>query len=179
MINRIFWDIDETLIHTCLQDPGQEHISFAIGEDLNVYYTIVRPCAKKLIEFSRQIVGADKVHILTTSTREYAQKINELAGWGFKNEDIFAREDLAIHCRSVKTAYGGSHEEYDPHIYAHKDNVLIDNLMPRYNGRKIGFIGIWKSLDNYFEVRDYYGVNFPDDPFEEEVVEFIKTRNKE
>lgn len=177
MINRIYWDIDETLIHTEMRPPNQEHIILDL-DDGELYYTIVRPCAKDLIQFSRDLVGEDRVHILTTATRDYALEVNRLAGWGFKPEYIFAREDQANHRRGFSTAYGGYHFEVDPHIYAHKDNVLIDNLPRRENQVKIGFIGIGKTEDtNYLKIRDYYGVNFPDETFEEDVKAFLTAKH--
>lgn len=177
MINRIYFDADETLIHTTMRDPNQEHIVLALDDAM--YYTIVRPCAKTLIDFSRELVGADRVHILTTATRDYAREVNRLAGWGFKNEDIFSREDQANHTRRFSLAYGGTHEEYDPHIYAHKNNVIIDNLPPRQNSNKIEFIGISKTYqDNYLRINDYYGVEYADSNFEQEVKDFLIERNK-
>jgi hypothetical protein len=176
MINRIYWDIDETLIHTTMRPPNQEHIVLALN-DGGMYYTILRPCAKRLIEFSRELVGAARVHILTTATRDYAQEVNRLAGWGFKNDDIFAREDQASHSRNFPTAYGGYHSEIDPHIYAHKDNVLIDNLPRRENQVKIDFIGIGKTENtNYLKIDDYYGVEFSDSTFEQDVKNFLINR---
>jgi hypothetical protein len=178
MINRIFWDADETLIHTALRKPDQNHVSFALDDGM--YYTIIRPCSKALIDFSRELVGADRVHILTTATRDYAQEVNRLADWGFKNEDIFSREDLASHFRTFSTAYGGHHTECDPHIYAHKGNVIIDNLRPRENERKIAFIGINSNYEtNYLRINDYYGVEYADSNFEREVKDFLIERNKD
>ena len=181
MINKIFWDIDETLIHTSFHEPDQKHISFALEDDLSMYYTIIRPCSNRLIEFSRELVGADNVHILTTATRDYAQEVNRQAGWGFKNEDIFTREDLEYHTTKLAIAiYGGFNESTDPHIYAHKNNVLIDNLPPRENWRKVSFIGIPNNYHtNYLHVRDYYGVDYPDDLFEADVKKFLTQRSNE
>jgi hypothetical protein len=177
MINRIFWDIDETLIHTVLRKPDQDHVSFSLDDGM--YYTFIRPCSKALIDFSRELVGTDRVHILTTATRDYAREVNRLAGWGFKNEDIFSREDQAGHMRRFSLAYGKSHEECDPHIYAHKNNVIIDNLPPRQNFNKIEFIGIGNThQDNYLKINDYYGVEFADSTFEQDVKDFLIKRNK-
>jgi hypothetical protein len=165
MIKYLFHDIDETHIHSSTIEPNQDHISFEI--DGTTYYTIVRPCAKRLIEFSRELVGPENVFILTTSIREYAQKVNELALFGFRNDQILAREDINAH--HYETAYGGSvtvaHKLADP------NNVLIDNLPPQCNESKSSLIGIDGA--RYFHCRDYYGVNFPNDPFEEDVKEFL------
>jgi len=168
MINKIFWDIDETLIYTSLHPPEQEHIFFSIDED--IYYTIVRPCAKRLIEFSRELVGEENVFILTTSTREYATNVNRLALFGFKDVQIWPREDIQKHY--YPTAYGG--QGVIPHAFADPENILIDNLPPRYNDAKIGMIGIGQTYhERYFQCRDYYGIDFPNDPFENDVKKFL------
>lgn len=170
MINRIYWDIDETLIHTMMRPPEQKHISFSLEDGL--YYTMIRPCAKRLIEFSRELVGEDRVHILTAATRDYTLEINRQADWGFKAEDIFAREDMNKHTLSRSAIYGSFMYEVNPHIYAHKNNVLIDNLPARENDIKTSFIGI-DPRTNYLMVNDYYGVNNFEDDFIKEVKEFL------
>ena len=174
MINSIFFDLDECLIHTLLREPNQKHIRFALEEG-GIYFTVVRPCAKKLIACARDQLGVDKVFILTSATKQYACEINRLAEFGFDEDRILAREDLSNH--RFATAYGGSAVVASK--YAHIDNVLIDNLDARYNEDKISFLGIWKSIDtNYLQIRDYYGVNFADDPFEEDVLAFLDERRK-
>lgn len=176
MINKIFWDIDETLIHTLLDDPKQAHVKFSL-DDGNSYYTIIRPCSHELIRFSRELVGKENVHILTTATRDYAEKVNELAGWEFDPSDIFAREDQEANRVWVSTAYGGRYGSIIPHEYANPNNVLIDNLPRRQNEGKIEFIGIGKTQEtNYLKIDDYYGVDFPDDSFEKDVKEFLIER---
>jgi hypothetical protein len=179
MINKIFWDIDETLIHTTIRDPKQDHFKFTVKNDFSTYHTIVRPCSHDLIEFSRELVGAKNVHILTTSLRDYARKVNRLANWGFKNKDIFCREDLKENTVRIGGVYGCD-EITNPHAFADPNNVLIDNLRPRDNWRKVSFIGISSTYHtNYLDVKDYYGVNYPDDSFEEDVKEFLLKRFKE
>jgi hypothetical protein len=178
MINKIFWDIDETMIHTLMNDPNQQHLQFSLGDSLT-YHTIIRPCSHALIRYSRELVGKENVHILTTATRDYAEKVNELAGWGFDPKDIFAREDQAAARVWVTTAYGGGYNETTPHEYANPNNVLIDNLYPRENQGKIQFIGIVDTYKtNYLKIQDYYGVDFPEDPFEEEVKGFLSERHQ-
>jgi hypothetical protein len=174
MINKIFWDIDNCLIFTDLSDPEQDHFKFNLEKDPNTYYTIVRPCAKRLIELSRQLVGKDNVYILTTSTRKYAEKINELAYFEFDSDHILTRETLDNHW--VPTAYGGS--THIPHAtLANEHNLLIDNLPPRYNAGKTNLIGITGNYeDRYLQVRDYYGVDYADDSFEDDVREFLITK---
>jgi hypothetical protein len=159
-----------------MSDPEQENFSFILDDYYGTHYTIVRPCAKRVIDFARELVGAENVYILTIAIRPYALKINELAKWGFSEENIISREDIVNH--SYATAYGGS--ATSPHKTASINNVLIDNLPPRQNGTKIDFIGLGRNYqDNYLQVRDYYGVNFADDPFEENVKKFLNEKHKE
>lgn len=168
MIERIFFDLDECLLHSVYWEPDQDHLKIVL--DNEILYTMVRPCANALIEYARELVGNDKVYILTSSDKEYANEINRLAGFGFERDYILHRDILWDH--TVTTAYDGTSTL--PHSTAHKDNVLIDNLPMRYNENKIAFAGI--TSYNYYQVPEYYGVNFPDDPFEEDVKEFLSDR---
>ena len=172
MINKIFIDLDECMLHTLLRKPEQEHIRFTLENDLNTYYTIIRPCAQKLIDYARELVGKDNVYILTTSTNAYANTINEMTRWGFEGDHIIAREEINRHL--IPTAHGGR-AYIEKEGIAHEDNVLIDNLPYRENMGKVTLIGI--KGDRYLKVRDYYGVNGIDyDDFEEDVGEFLKEK---
>lgn len=174
MIKHLFFDLDQSIISTTFSPPEQTHLEFVLQYDGNPYYTIVRPCAKSLIEFSRNLIGEENVFILTAALKEYACQINKLAELGFKEENILAREDLEVH--AFPTAYGG--KSIVASKYAHVDNVLIDDLEPKYND-KVLFLGMWRSCEaNYFKVQPYYGVNFPNDKFEEEVKSFLAARHE-
>jgi hypothetical protein len=160
------------MLHTLLSDPDQEHIQFTIPDDPTTYYTIIRPCAQGLIDYARELVGKDNVYILTAATTDYANTINEKAGWGFDEEHIIAREEIQRHL--IPTAYGGS-AYVEKQGVAHKDNVLIDNLPYKQNMGKVNLIGILQ--DRYLKVDDYYGVNGTEwDTFEEDVKEFLKEK---
>lgn len=162
MIKRIFFDLDECLLHTSVgRDPGQECFKFMLVDDHRTYYTLFRPEALPLLAHARELVGNDNVYVLTTSTRDYAHVVTDAGKFGFENDHIFTREDLDAH--RWPTAYGGSTYGTCTKI-ADENNVLIDNLPPRENEKKSIFIGI-RELDRYIQVRDYWGVNFPDDPF--------------
>lgn len=172
MINAIFWDLDENLLHSLFptQDVrGQNYLSIEL-KDGEILYTIVRPCANKVIEYSRSLVGAENVYILTSAVREYALQINEKAGFRFTPDKVFAREDHA----PVRMGYGYS---YLTHPKWSKDNLLIDNLPYEVNQTKVNFIGNIPK-ENYLKTRDYYGVNFPGDPFEENIYKFLDERMK-
>ncbi len=171
MIAAVFWDLDECLIHTELFDPDQQHHKFLL-DDGKTYFSMFRPCARRVVDFSRDLVGSENVYVLTTSTTDYANEINIAANLGFRPEQIFAREDLRK--RSYRLAYGGS--GMMPHPLANRNNVLIDNLSVRDNPSKMDFIGITEN--RYCLVSNYFGVNFPDDTFEEDVKKFLIEANK-
>jgi hypothetical protein len=57
---------------------------------------------------------------------------------------------------------------------ADKDNVLIDNLPPRYNYNKMDMMGI--VTKNYYQTHEYYGNNLDEEDFVAGIKEFIKAR---
>lgn len=173
MINKIFFDIDETLIHSEYGLNDEVNFNF-VDKFGNTYYTYVRPCSNELIEYARNLVGAENVHILTAATLNYASQINEKAGWGFSEDDIFAREIMEKYSIQIPSLYGSS-TLVNPHPYAHQLNVLIDNLPSKYNNEKIDLMAI-NPRTNYLQVRDYMGDNSDDEAFREQVKEFLKTR---
>jgi len=172
MIKRIFWDIDETLIYTEINDPNQDHIHFILDDDPTGYFTIIRPCALALITFSRDLIGSENVYILTTATQDYALKVNELAGFRFDEDHILHRGTIENHKYSM--AYSG--EGILPHALASKQNCLIDNLPWNYNFHKMDLIGITK--DRYMTCDDYYGVNYIDESFENDCKTFLKDKHE-
>jgi len=170
---KIFWDIDETLIHsrTFKSSLYEENFKFKLMGQ--TYYTCVRPCSKGLIEFSRQLVGRDNVYILTAATARYAQHVNEKAGWGFAKNHILTRETMEKYSTRVVAMYGNGFTDVSPHPLADKSNVLIDNLPPRGNREKIALIGFIDPMTNYHEVVDYFGDDSTDKIFEADVKNFL------
>lgn len=170
MIKNIFFDIDETLIRSSYYKPGftDNYLKLTFVESRELY-TLIRPCADKIIQYARNLVGFENVYILTTSTREYAEQVNAGAGWNFDVASIFTREDLHDATQNAITI---------PHpTLAHPNNVIVDNLPKRYNSNKIAYIGI--SADRYFQVDDYCGADDQDFEqfFYEDVVEFLNNSN--
>jgi|694.fasta_scaffold04283_18 hypothetical protein len=175
MIKNIFWDIDECLMHTSFNaDFEGHHFMFTLDGDRHKYHTKVRPAAASLIEYSRELLGHENVYILTASTRDYASKISELAGWNFDDSHILTRETLQQH--EYPLAYGS--RTTLPHAtLSHAHNVLIDNLHPRHNIEKMRLIGIDSS--RYHHVQAYYGITYPDCTFEKDVKHFLNTLHNE
>ncbi len=176
MINNIYFDLDQCLLHSSVNvDPKQSCLvhNYNDWDDRkrkmvdNTYYTIIRPCAKGLFDFARGLIGEDRVYILTDSVLDYATTINNHAQFVDPTK-LLTREDIDRH--KVFGAYGGSN--ILQHSTADRNNVLVDNLPSRYNERKTSFLGIMDH-SRYLQVRDYWGVNFPDDPFEEDVKQFL------
>ena len=82
MIKRIFQDLDECILHTYANSmPPSEYVEFILSEDMHTYRTMIRPCAKRLFEYYNSVVGKENVYILTTATRDYAERLNQLGGF--------------------------------------------------------------------------------------------------
>ena len=173
MIKRIFQDLDECILHTLVNKMPHDHekyVEFVLGEDMHTYRTLIRPCAKTLFEYYNSIVGKENVYILTTATRDYAETLNQLGEFGLDNDHIYTREDIQQY--SISHGYGG--EGTLPMPIADKDNVLIDNLPPRYNCNKMDMMGI--VTKNYHQTPEYYGSNFHEQDFVDDIKKFIKQR---
>lgn len=177
MIKNVFFDLDECLAYTRMNtDPLIPCLKFSLSSYLYAgnYYTVVHPRSNFLIDYARKKVGYENVFILTAAVKEYASEINKLAEFGFAEENILSREIIEKH--SYSTTYNGSNTLPLKDI-AHTDNILIDNLLCKYNSSKMDLIGI--SSDRYLQVRSYYGLNQPNDDFEVKVREFVdKTYNE-
>ena len=173
MIKRIFQDLDECILHTMVNTmpyEGEKYVEFMLSEDMHTYRTLIRPCAKELFEYYNSIVGKENVYILTSATRDYAESLNRLGEFGLDNDHIYTREDIQQY--SISHGYGG--EGTLPMPIADKDNVLIDNLPPRYNCNKMDMMGI--VTKNYHQTPEYYGSNFHEQDFLDDIKEFIKQR---
>jgi hypothetical protein len=173
---KIFWDIDETLIHSRVVESKEYKPTIQFRLDHEVFYTNIRPCSKRLIEYSRTLVGEENVHILTAASFDYAKKISELAGWNFADDAIFARETMQKHSIRLQSLYGVD-RIVTPHAYAHRDNVLIDNLMASWNDEKTTLMGI-NPKTNYCKVEDYIGDDSDDEIFFDTVKHFLKEKAK-
>jgi hypothetical protein len=175
---KIFWDIDETLIHSRTYESKlyKHNIHFRLdcGEE---FFTCVRPCSKALIQYSRALVGEENVHILTAASFDYAREISRLAEWGFTDENIFSRETMEKYCIRLQSLYGVD-KVVNPHPYANKNNVLIDNLMPMWNDEKTTLMGI-NPKTHYLKVEDYMGDNSDEDIFADIAKHFLNERHKE
>lgn len=168
MINKIFWDNDECLISACQIFPDTEQFDFDVGirVEEDIFHIKINPYAWRLLEFSRKLVGAENVWMITTGTRDYAQAVIKACDFGFPANQILTREDI----------YGMiDHIRFDPEFvnpHKNKHNVLIDNLAPRCNEEKMMILGI--NSDNYCKVPDYYGIK--NETFEEIITEFLNER---
>lgn len=174
MLNKIFIDLDETLIFGDASLRNPPNCDFTVVLEHGCYDIRVRPSAHDVINLARSYVGVDNVYLLTIATREYATEVSIGANFGFTPDKIFSRED--INKTSFSTLYGGRHCGASGKI-AHCDNVLIDNLPARENEKKMIYIGI--KPDRYLNITPYYGTNFKDDDFYVSVEEFLLQKSKE
>ncbi len=168
MINKIFWDNDECLINAFSYEDEKCDFDVAFKVEDSVYYIKINPYAWKMLEFSRNLVGAENVWMITTGTRDYAENVVNVCDFGFPSNQILAREDINHLLPSIK---------FDPEFinpYKNKNNVLIDNLTPRHNEEKMSILGI--DVGNYCKVPDYYGV--ANEKFEEIITDFLNERTR-
>ena len=169
MIKRIFQDLDECILHTLVNsipNEGEKYVEFVLGEDLHVFRSTVRPCAKSLFEYYNSIVGKENVYILTSASRDYAKCLNSLCEFGLDDDHIYAKEDVDKHL----LVYGPD-AVFD---IADQDNVLIDNLHWRYNAIKTNLIGI--KDDRYYQTKDYYGIDESNGCFFDDIKSFIEKK---
>lgn len=122
----VFVDLDETLIHTLsvfFEDPpAKDSKKVKIGE--HNYDVVLRQGALYFLEILR---NSGEVYMLTAATEDYAFAMNKAFKLGFKEEQIYSREDISSSIASSKHFGKGK-------VY------LFDNL-PRFeNGTKIRFL---------------------------------------
>jgi hypothetical protein len=168
---KLFWDIDETLIHSRAYINEKYKHTFIVDVYGELYYTCVRPCAKQVIDYSREVFGADNVYILTAATESYAQSVNRQAAWNFPEDHIIGRETTNRYSIKIPSLYG-SDILVTEHPLANKNNLLIDNLRPEWNIEKTSLMLI-NPQKNYLTVGDYYGNNLDDDIFRDTVIHFM------
>ncbi len=170
MINCVFWDLDETLIHSMTESNDGNydftiHLDNGVWSSVDTYYVKVRRDSKDVIDYSRKLVGHKNVFILTAATYDYALSICNKADFGFKEDQIISREHIRQFVKPQESKY------------RNKNNVLIDNL-PVYDNRdKLSVIGI--RGDRYLKIEDYYGVDFSNELFKEDCKEFLDSVHRE
>jgi hypothetical protein len=120
-INTIHLDLDEMLISGkfCASDnTAQKKIkacsqfeSFTFNTASDLYVVFIRPGAKEFVNWCRDQVGKENLYILTSSTEDYAQRVNKGAKFNIEPNNIFSRE---FHNNPVEALKD-------------KNNILIDN----------------------------------------------------
>jgi NLI interacting factor-like phosphatase len=180
LIPKIFIDLDDTLIHSI-------YINRSIGlSSRTLVETKASPKGKKekyashLRETSYDLLSfcRDKAQtlLLTTATKDYAIKHNEVFNLGFKDKEIISREDYLI---EASTAYGGKTTMVAA-VKKHPKSLLIDNLSPEeeHAKNKMLFLGI--KEDQYIQIREYFGGKDPDvflrelESIKEKITNFLK-----
>src|SRR5262252_2219137 len=143
-MRKIYIDLDETLIHARVAGPRPPGKRRRLAFGLEVYDVALRPCAHYLLGRLREIGG---VSLLTTSQRDYAEKINETFGLGF--EQLYCREDIFVFRPFV---------DLKAEAVAPK-SVLIDDLSPTETlaRLKMKFLGI--NRRSHIQIRGFHGTD--------------------
>lgn len=155
------WDLDQAIIHSLYTDKSPEEVEdrggsfdyyFNVGTERNLecYYGYIRTAAIEAIQKARDILGVNRVQILTAASADYAHLINEQCGLGFKSEHIHSREDWA-----------SGRFEWRPtwKYFNNAMHVLIDNQHYCEGNAtgKMKYLGI--SSARYVKVREFNGIN--------------------
>jgi hypothetical protein len=199
MIDNIFWDIDETLIHSYYKNENNAKaynqtptFEFSLAD--GSYCTFIRDNADEVVEYSRSVVGKDNVFILTRATHDYALEINKNTGWDFSEKNIIARENIYLHNRIMRGFRSGWHLDADHNLteieldssktskfienLKNFENILIDDLAYPFNEEKYSLLGI--EREQYLKIEGFYGININsvNQNFEKMVKEFIDNHTK-
>lgn len=167
MIHKIFFDLDETLVHTEFDEhPGHDCVVHIDADGLGpVYFTTINKEAYALIEYANALVGNENVYILTAAGKDYASRINKEANFGILEENIFGYSDIKMN--TIPSFAWNCHYVIANEKIANPNNILIDNLEIRYNESKCSYIGI--RPDRYIEVKDFNSTDFEDYSYLEQV----------
>lgn len=168
----IFFDLDETLIHTVLGSKlCDTQVQTFVEPDGYQYWTFPRYQASPVVDYARETFGAENVYILTIGTYDYACAVNDAMNLGFEHDHIWARGDLE-HSASIGYMCNKSISVRD-----HR-NILIDNREYAHNMIKVNFLRM--SHRDYFECVDFQldmlalPLNQERDVFGEEVSYFLR-----
>lgn len=116
---KIFFDLDDTLIHSIHGGNNRNRIYRRFVGD-GSYGSIVRPTAYELLSFARFIDPSPAM--ITTATRDWADEWNETFDFGFT--EIYSREDFM---NTVSADYGRSYSIWNGKCLNINDFVIIDN----------------------------------------------------
>ena len=164
----IFVDLDETLIHANYSGTGDPRKAMARSQyefiklDDEWYKALLRPSASAILELCRS--KGYKVCMLTMAIESYAREWNKTYNFGFKDDEIYAREDL--YSGSLMLSHFPDGKTY-----------LIDNLVKETNTIKLNFLRpiSEKGITNYYRITDFYGREDPEIAKKElaEISEFL------
>lgn len=168
----IFFDMDETLLHTMpvyndeeyewlwndLREEYRLSGKLVLGEH-ETYLSALRPSAERLIKTAVDLVGYDNVHILTFGTNDYARLV--LDRLELKFSKIFGREDIkGIHPDFVEAnCILIDNESYSYHSSIQDTNklVFLNGLSPfKYVKIRPFMANIYKSdSEEYLSELEY------------------------
>ncbi len=122
------------------------HIQFDWDEQ---YISFLRPWARELVEFSKNLVGEENVFILSTGIIDYVKEVNSRHNLGVLDQNIYGREDI----KATEKAHDFAHP-----AFIGKNCILIDNENYEYHtdGRnnKVSFLDNLPK-NKFIEVPDF------------------------
>ena len=160
--NNLFWDLDETLVHT-LVASNEKHADELIdlygehwaGTKINIrhdgwYVTFLRKSTKRLLEFSRELLGPENVYMLSHGSNDYIAWVNVRVGLGFDpNTNLFGREDVfwLDTCPKFKDHFNVliDNENYLYHSCGDRGKVKFLNNIPEEQFIQIPQFTVWSE----------------------------------
>lgn len=184
----IFFDLDECLLHTTfLGEKPLDHpeldvsgksgrIVFSLTSGVTegmkeIYRASLRDGVLDILSATRELYPENgAIRVLTTSTSEYAGRLNEIFRLGFEPDHIHHRNDISGLAILDRITTGP------------RPTYLIDNLFIQDNHTKLSYLRPIIDGDlNYHRVREYW--RSPDDDFTEHeirrILNFISDKEDE
>ncbi len=161
-INRLFWDMDETLVHSFYADSEkhanqllEQHgeywkaVKFHIRHD-GWYVSYLRNISMRLLEFSRELLGEDNVILLSRGDIDYVRWTNVQIGLGFDpNVGIYGHQDIEWEDTNprFKDTFNVliDNENYAYHCVGNRNKVKYLNNIPEEQFIQIDEFNIWKD----------------------------------
>ena len=161
MNNKLFFDLEETLVSTTINNEVESDLLISYGKKMRAY-TNIRPGAVEAIERSIRSVGFFDVHLITESYKDYVSELCRLGKLSFYQRNIIS---------DVKRVMDLGDDVNE------SNNYLVSSRDFDPSDRKCRLLGI-KDEDSYLKVKPYLSGD-DDSCFLESVVNQISKINSD
>lgn len=142
-LTHIFFDLDETLVHTRLRDEANSFPAPPTTECAE-WATWLRPTARILLNCARTL--GLPVMVCTTAQKAYAMLLSDALNLGFQCNEILAREHLCQGQRNLSP-----------------NSVLLDDRAADDEAIQLKHRVLGISQHRHFQIPPFTGMEVPDD----------------